>query len=243
MTPSEFRKFYIALVRLNGVVTSDTIIEVINKFEPTIKKKDLYKDLNKRLDKCPREYIVRKIARSSKYIVQFPYIEDYEIGEIFALQRDKPLYIPDTKEELFEYVKDWVGFYDKHLYYEKDFDFEEKIKYIKDNIIVNDKNVCLDFRLDPHVDGSKNDDYFSKIFGEFDFKDDYSYHKSVRYAFLLLQHHRTWQNRGYSFVGLQKLENPGFDILKFMEKLENLNYDLEDLKENKDLINNDIYKA
>lgn len=90
-----FLKIYRALVNLYGAIVTDDAYPIIKKYYPNILKRDLYKDLKKRVNKFTRWYAVYRTT-GHNYLIASEFMSFEDVDLLFGEQINKPRYIPDT---------------------------------------------------------------------------------------------------------------------------------------------------
>lgn len=100
----ELHQLFIAMVNLYGIIHSDEIIKILQCYYPEIDKKDIMHYLKVVNNLYRADYFVAKIKNErGKFFLVNSFIEGENDTEIIRERTNKPLYIPDTVEELLKY--------------------------------------------------------------------------------------------------------------------------------------------
>lgn len=107
ITKKEYQDLFKAMANLYGIIDSDEIYILFNKYYEKVLKKDIEEKLKELYEKPKRDYVAIKIiGERNKYLLVNHYLNQDEFNEILDARENKPLYIPKTKEELLEFKKD-----------------------------------------------------------------------------------------------------------------------------------------
>ena len=97
--PKQYREFYLACIRLYGLIDSNNAFALFKHYYPDAKKMDFIKDLKSRLLTFSQDYCIWKTVKRNTYLITTAIMDEEEIDNLIELQDDKPFYVPDTYDE------------------------------------------------------------------------------------------------------------------------------------------------
>ena len=198
---TELHQLCIAMAKLYGVIHSDEIIKVLKTYYPEINKDDIMHYLRMLDGKYRFDYFVARITdERGKFFLVDSFIERKTDNLVIQERHGKPLYIPDSVDELLKYrgncymVETEIQVYNNFRTYlynhlkiknnkKKDIEIERFIEFtymnIKNGSFLIDKDFNAYIQEELNVDGEK-DVEFQKIF------------------FTLIYFTKLYTNKGYS---------------------------------------------
>lgn len=191
MKPSEFLKIYKALVNLYGAIVTDDAYPIIKKYYPNILKKDLYKDLKKRVNKFTRWYAVYRTT-GHNYLIASEFMSFDDVDCLFGEQMNKPRYVPDTLEEFLRYSEP--------TYVEENGAFDIAKQYLIDvlNFEPNKAYIETILMVGRIRNGLRLQDTINAIEKDYTFKDENDVIEFVRIYQLLNNNTRLIENCGHT---------------------------------------------
>ena len=105
----QYREFYLACIRLYGLIDSNNAFALFKHYYPDAKKMDFIKDLKSRLLTFSQDYCIWKTGKRNTYLITSAMMDEEEIDNLIELQYDKPFYVPDSYEEFLNCTsyQDW----------------------------------------------------------------------------------------------------------------------------------------
>lgn len=97
--PKQYREFYLACIRLYGLIDSNNAFLIFKHYYSDAKKMDFIKDLKSRLLTFSQDYCIWKTGKRNTYLITSAIMDEEEIDNLIELQEDKPFYVPDSYEE------------------------------------------------------------------------------------------------------------------------------------------------
>ena len=95
----QYREFYLACIRLYGLIDSNNAFLIFKHYYSDAKKMDFIKDLKSRLLTFSQDYCIRKTGKRNTYLITSAIMDEEEIDNLIESQEDKPFYVPDSYEE------------------------------------------------------------------------------------------------------------------------------------------------
>ena len=95
----QYREFYLACIRLYGLIDSNNAFLIFKHYYSDAKKMDFIKDLKSRLLTFSQDYCIWKTGKRNTYLITSAMMDEEEIDNLIELQYDKPFYVPDSYEE------------------------------------------------------------------------------------------------------------------------------------------------
>ena len=211
MTPKEFRICYLAFINLYGAIYSDEAFLVMKEYFPSLKKKEMYKDMKSRLHKLTRGYEIVSTT-DNKYVIKADYYSYEDLDKLFKEQENKPIFVPDSFIELSRYASNEYWFDDNEKILDEMCDFLAKRINSKDetekaaiimNIIYSIRVYIENLSI---LDSSKYFELLEKYHVEIKDQDDA--YKFLKIFQSLNNNTRTHSNRGYTPKELSNLRGP-----------------------------------
>ena len=91
-----YREFYLACIKLYGIINSDNAFRIFKKYYPDALKSDFINDLKSRLLTFSRDYVIWKTTKRNTYMITSDITDEEEIDALVKLQADKPFYMPES---------------------------------------------------------------------------------------------------------------------------------------------------
>lgn len=105
----QYREFYLACIRLYGLINSNNAFLIFKHYYSDAKKMDFIKDLKSRLLTFSQDYCIWKTGKRNTYLITSAIVDEEEIDNLIELQDDKPFYVPDSYDEFLNctYYQKW----------------------------------------------------------------------------------------------------------------------------------------
>ena len=106
ISQKEFNSLFKAMVKIYGVIETDEIYKLLIHYYDSVTKKEIVEQVKKFYIKPKKDYFAAKIKYKNAYFLINNELKDETIDSIIYERSGKPLYIPETKEDLLKFGHD-----------------------------------------------------------------------------------------------------------------------------------------